>query len=63
MIRACAEERGVDYLDIHRRMLGADGEADPRWFDDDGLHLNAEGYTLWTGMVRDWLARRGLLQA
>jgi lysophospholipase L1-like esterase len=63
MIRACAEERGVDYLDIHRRMLGADGEADPRWFDDDGLHLNAEGYALWTGMVRDWLARRGLLQA
>ncbi|UGB38064.1 GDSL-type esterase/lipase family protein [Frateuria soli] len=61
LLRACAEERGVDYLDIHAPMLGADGEADPRWFDDDGLHLNAEGYALWRGVVRDWLARRGLL--
>jgi lysophospholipase L1-like esterase len=61
LTRACAQERGVDFLDIHQRMLGADGEADPRWFDVDGLHLNAEGYALWTGVVRDWLARRGLL--
>jgi hypothetical protein len=61
LIRACAEERGVEYLDVHTPMLGADGEADPRWFDVDGLHLNAVGYALWTGMVRDWLAQRGLL--
>ena len=61
LIRACAEERGVDFLDIHDAMLGDDGEADPRWFDADGLHLNAEGYALWTGVVRGWLAKRGLL--
>jgi lysophospholipase L1-like esterase len=61
LIRACAEERGVDFLDVHAPMLGTDGHADPRWFDVDGLHLNAEGYALWTGVVRDWLARRGLL--
>lgn len=61
LIRTCAQERGVDYLDIHTPMLGADGEADPRWFDHDGLHLNAEGYALWTGVVRDWLAAQGLL--
>jgi len=61
LIRVCAQERGVDFLDVHAPMLGADGEADPRWFDVDGLHLNAEGYALWTGVVRDWLARRGLL--
>jgi len=60
LISACADQRGVDYLDIHASMLGADGEADPRWFDDDGLHLNAEGYALWTGAVRNWLATRGL---
>lgn len=62
LIRACAQERGVDFLDVHQRMLGADGEAAPRWFDVDGLHLNAEGYALWTGEVRGWLAKRGLLQ-
>jgi len=61
LIRLCARERGVDYLDIHTPMLGADGEADPRWFDEDGLHLNAEGYALWTGAVRDWLAAQGML--
>jgi len=61
LIRACADERRVDFLDIHGLMLGADGEADPRWFDVDGLHLNAEGYALWTGVVRDWLTKRGLL--
>jgi lysophospholipase L1-like esterase len=61
LIRACAEQRGVDFLDIHAPMLGADGAAHPRWFDDDGLHLNAAGYALWTGVVRDWLASRGLL--
>ena len=61
LIRACAQERGVDFLDIHGLMLGDDGEADPRWFDADGLHLNAEGYALWTNVVRDWLSKRGLL--
>jgi lysophospholipase L1-like esterase len=51
----------VDFLDVHTAMLGSDGGADPRWFDVDGLHLNPSGYALWTGVVRDWLARRGLL--
>jgi lysophospholipase L1-like esterase len=60
LIRACAQERGVAFLDIHRPMLGADGEADPRWFDADGLHLNAQGYALWAGVVREWLAQCGL---
>jgi lysophospholipase L1-like esterase len=60
LIRACAAERQVDFLDVHTPMLGADGEADPRWFDVDGLHLNARGYALWTGVVRAWLARHGL---
>ncbi len=61
LIRACAAEREVDFLDVHTPMLAADGEADPRWFDADGLHLNAQGYALWTEVVRGWLARRGLL--
>lgn len=61
LIRACAEEREVDFLDIHAPMLGADGEPDPRWFDGDGLHLNGEGYALWTDVVRDWMAKRRLM--
>ncbi|HEV2621562.1 MAG TPA: GDSL-type esterase/lipase family protein [Frateuria sp.] len=61
LILACAHERGVAFLDIHGPMLGADGQADPRWFDVDGLHLNTRGYALWTGVVCDWLKRCGLL--
>ena len=61
LIRECADRREVDFLDIHTPMLGRDGEADPRWFDTDGLHLNPSGYALWTRVVRAWLARRELL--
>ncbi|MEI7035192.1 GDSL-type esterase/lipase family protein [Fulvimonas yonginensis] len=61
LIRACAAARQVDFLDVHTPMLGADGEPDPRWFDADGLHLNAQGYALWTGIVRGWLAAKDLL--
>jgi lysophospholipase L1-like esterase len=60
LIRACAQEREVDFLDVHTPMLEPGGGVDPRWFDVDGLHLNAQGYALWTGVVRDWLVRRGL---
>jgi lysophospholipase L1-like esterase len=62
LIRACATERQVDFLDVHTPMLDADGQAEPRWFDSDGLHLNAQGYALWTGVVRDWLAQKGILR-
>lgn len=61
LIRVCAQQRGVEFLDVHGLMLGPDGEAEPRWFDTDGLHLNEQGYALWTGVVRDWLARQGLV--
>lgn len=61
LIRACAVEQGADFLDVHTPMLGEEGEADPRWFDRDGLHLNAYGYALWTGVVRRWLQRQRLL--
>lgn len=60
LIHRCAVVLGVDYLDVHTSMLGLDDEADPRWFDWDGLHLNADGYALWAEVVRGWLARRGL---
>jgi lysophospholipase L1-like esterase len=45
----------VAYLDVFTPMLGADGRPQPRWFGSDGLHMNRQGYALWTGLVRDWL--------
>ena len=50
-------QKGVDYLDAFTPMLGPAGAPQPKWFGDDGLHLNRQGYRLWAGLVRDWLHR------
>lgn len=50
-------QKGVSYLDVFTPMLGPDGQPQPKWFGEDGLHMNRQGYRLWTGLVRDWLHR------
>lgn len=37
----------MHYIDIHTRMYTTDGMPDARFYADDGLHMNAEGYALW----------------
>ena len=51
LIKSYAEatER-VTYLDIDTPMLGVDGKPTPDLFLKDGLHLNANGYAVWTGV-------------
>ena len=50
-----ADER-LDYVDIDTPMLGPDGKPRPDIFKKDGLHLNAEGYKVWTQAVMPYLA-------
>lgn len=50
-------QKGVGYPDVFTPMLGSDGQPQPEWFGADGLHMNRQGYRLWTGLVRDWLHR------
>ena len=50
-----ASEPGVTWLDVFTPMLGPDGQPQAKWFIADGLHMNREGYALWTGIVRQWL--------
>ena len=38
-------------------MLGPDGQPRPEIFLDDGLHMNAQGYTIWTNLVHDAISR------
>lgn len=45
-----ADER-LRYVDIDSPMIGKDGKPRPELFVDDGLHLNAAGYKLWTSLV------------
>jgi len=47
----CAATPGATYLDIATPVLGPDGP-DPTIFLDDGLHLNAKGYAIWTEVMR-----------
>lgn len=43
---------GLYYADTAGPMLGADGRPRPELFVDDGLHLSAAGYEVWTAVVR-----------
>jgi lysophospholipase L1-like esterase len=46
-----AESRGVALVDTCSAFLGADGQADPRWYADDRRHMNAAGYALWARLL------------
>jgi lysophospholipase L1-like esterase len=39
-------------------MLGPDGKPRPDIFVEDGLHMNHNGYALWTEIVRPYLVLR-----
>lgn len=41
----------LDYVDVFEPMLGWDGAPRPDLFLEDGLHLNREGYRLWTQLI------------
>ncbi len=42
---------GLDYIDIHAPMLGADGQPRTELFGADRLHMNAQGYALWHEVI------------
>jgi lysophospholipase L1-like esterase len=47
--------KGLDYVEVGPPMLGADGKPRPEIFVQDGLHLSAAGYELWTRLLRPYL--------
>ena len=55
-IKAITEkDKRLAYVDIDTPMIGEDGKPRPELFKKDGLHLNHEGYVLWTGLVKPHL--------
>jgi lysophospholipase L1-like esterase len=46
---------GLKFIDVFPRMLASDGQPRPEIFVADRLHMNAEGYKLWTKMVGSYL--------
>lgn len=53
------EDKRLDYLDIDAPMLGDDGKPRAELFISDGLHLSAEGYELWSKLLRPYIQDNG----
>lgn len=53
----CATDPRCTFVDVFTPMLDAQGEPRAELFLKDNLHMNAEGYRLWTNLVAPVLAR------
>jgi lysophospholipase L1-like esterase len=51
----CDNDERLEYIDTATPMLGDDGQPRKDLLIDDGLHLNAEGYRVWTTIVHPYL--------
>ena len=57
MLRAfCERDDRVAYMDVDGPMLGWDEKPRRELFVEDGLHMTAEGYRLWTVLLRPLIA-------
>lgn len=52
----CSHDDRIAYVDVDGPMLGWDERPRQELFVEDGLHLSAEGYRLWTTLVRPFIA-------
>ena len=50
-----ATQQGIDFIDVATPMLDADGQPRKALFLEDMLHLNADGYALWRGIIAPYL--------
>lgn len=49
------QDSRLAFIDVFSKMLGDDGRPRPEIFSEDQLHMNAEGYRLWTKIVKPFL--------
>ena len=52
-------DKRLSFINVFPHMLGDDGQPRPEIFVADKLHMNASGYKIWTGTVREHLAKIG----
>jgi lysophospholipase L1-like esterase len=48
----CKAQANCVYVDVRPDMMGADGKPRPELYVADGEHMTAEGYKIWTRLVR-----------
>jgi len=51
----CERDDRIAYMDVDGPMMGWDEKPRRELFVEDGLHLSAEGYRLWTTLLRPFL--------
>jgi lysophospholipase L1-like esterase len=51
----CERDDRIAYIDVDGPMMGWDEKPRRELFVEDGLHLSAEGYRLWTTLLRPFL--------
>ena len=53
--KECGREPGCHFIRTSKYFMGADGRPNDGLFMDDRLHLNQEGYRLWSKLIKDAL--------
>lgn len=48
-------DKRLQFINVYPHMLGADGKPKPDIFVSDQLHMNANGYVIWKGVVGPYL--------
>ena len=52
-----AHEKRSSYIDVYSSMLDANGKILTHIFISDKLHMNAEGYKIWQGVIAPYLVK------
>jgi hypothetical protein len=50
-----SQEEGLYFIETDDRFFGDDGKPRAELFRDDQLHLNADGYEIWTAVIKEKL--------
>lgn len=53
-IKSLAKQEKINVIDLHPHFLNEEKKLDKK-YTIDGLHLNAEGYKVWAGILRKYL--------
>ncbi len=48
----------VDYVELGPPLLDSNGKPRPELFEKDGLHLNSDGYAIWTKILTPMLSQK-----
>jgi lysophospholipase L1-like esterase len=50
------KKKKVKFVNIEEAMLGKDGKPIADYFESDGLHLNEEGYRVWSEVLKPYIS-------